>query len=105
MDEGLVAFYFCPLSLWRQGYHKIIIHAQRANGTNEMLLMDEIGIGGPCYRIFNHILRRSYFALPREPFACNCSNILCENGAEESKYRNLAEFMETYITANITITG
>jgi len=60
---------------------------------------------GPCYRIFNHILRRSYFALPWETFACSCSNILCENGAEESKNRNLAEFMETYVTENITIAG
>lgn len=36
-------------------------YTQRTNETDSLLLMAEIGIGGVCYRIFNHISRRGYF--------------------------------------------
>lgn len=70
-----------------------------------MLLMAEIGIG--VHVIVSSI---TFYVVAIMPFPGKRLLVatvisFCENGAEESKYRNLAEFMETYITGNITIAG
>jgi hypothetical protein len=73
-------------------------YTQRTNETDLLLLMVEIGIG--VHVIVSSITfhAEAISALPWETFACSCGNIRCKNEAEESKYRNLAEFMVSYLT-------